>query len=279
MTVVSSTAQSIVVSEVLTDETTATTTTILLKIDTTATTGDKLASVSSKAPVTYKTRANYRTLAKNRGTGWTQQTFDMVSAVQLLYLVEYGSFYSQSKIGAGITNVSDWATYNNLFPIAKTGNSNAIGNVTGNNAGSTAAATEKTKYLSYRGIENFFGHIWKWVDGININANKAYACNTIASFADDTATGYTELGTMPSSDGYQKTLLDIDRGMLPKAVGSPADGSHQITDYYYQSTGWRVVSLGGNSYSGAFAGFFSWYCNRSSAYAPQHIGARLGLLK
>ena len=279
LTVVSSTAQSIVVSESITDETTPTATSILLKIDTTATTGDKLTSVSGKAPVTFKTRADYRTLGKNRGTGWTQQTAEMVNAVQLLYLIEYKSFYSQSKIGAGITNVTDWAAYNNYFPIAKTGNSNSIGNVTGNTAGSTASATEKAKYFSYRGIENFFGHIWKWVDGININSNVAYKTNTISSLADNTATGYSVIGTLANANGYQKTLLPVKGGILPKTVGSPADGSHQITDYYYQSSGWRVVDLGGYSHYGTYAGFFCWDCSYSSANAARNVGARLGLLK
>lgn len=280
LTVVSSTAQSIVVSESITDETSPTATSILLKIDTTATTGDKLASVDGYAPVTFKTRANYRTLGKNRGTGWTQQTFEMVTAVQLLYLTEYLSFYSQSKIGAGITGVtSGWPAYNNYFPIAKSGNSNVIGNATGNTAGSSSAATETTKYLSYRGIENFFGHIWKWVDGININTNVAYKTNAITSFADDTTTGYSVIGTLANADGWQNTLLPVKGGFLPKTVGGTASGSVKITDYYYQASGWRVVLLGGLSTSGAFAGFFSWSCYHSSAAASQHFGARLGLLK
>lgn len=278
LTVVSSSAQSIVVSETIADEVSvASTTTILLKIDTTDTTGDKLASINAVAPVTLKTRAGFRALGKNRGTGWTQMTFEMASAVQVLYLVEYGSFYSQSEIGAGITNVTDWPTYNNYFPIAKTGNSNAIGNATGNTAGATACATEATKYLSYRGIENFFGHIWKWVDGININSNVAYKTNAIASFADDTASGYSLIGTLGNADGYQKTLVPVKGGILPKTVGS--DGSHHITDYYYQSTGWRVVCLGGYSRHGASAGFFFWCCIYSSAIADRYVGARLGLLK
>jgi len=278
VTVATVSDQSITIDEVITDETAASAS-VLPQVDTTATTGDKLSSVSGLAPLTYKTRAGFRQLAKNRGAGWTQQTYDMAFAVQILILVEYGSFYSQNKIGAGITNVSNWLAYNNYFPIAKAGNSNAIGNVTGNNAGATAAATEESKYLSYRGIENFFGHVWKWVDGFNINANAAYVNNTIATMADDTASGYTLLGSMPAANGYISTLLAITRGFLPKAVGSPADGSHKITDYYYQSTAWRVASLGGSSADGANAGAWSWYCNASSAYADQDFGARVGLLK
>ena len=241
--------------------------------DWTATTGDKLSSVSGKLAVTNGTRAQFRTIAANRGTGWRQLDYDLHSAIQLLYLIEYASFYSQSMIGAGISNVTDWAAYNNYYPIAKSGNSNAIGNASGNNAGSASCATESTKYMSYRGIEQWYGHIWKFVDGINVNSNVPYVSNTRASFADDTATGYTSLGvTLSNADGWQSTLAQISRGFLPLTVGSSS--STKITDYYWQSTGWRVV-LAGGAYNGAYDGAFSLHAYYGSGDATSIIGGRL----
>ena len=149
---------------------------------------DIMSSVTAKKPVTNMTRANFRQMANRRGTGWTGMLYDILSAIQLLYLTEYASFYSQNVIGAGISNVTDWVTYNNYYPIAPSGNSNSIGNATGNTAGSTSCATEASKYISYRGIENWYGHIWKWLDGININNNLSYVCNVVANLADDTKT-------------------------------------------------------------------------------------------
>ncbi|MCK9357887.1 MAG: hypothetical protein M0R22_12195, partial [Dehalococcoidia bacterium] len=59
----------------------------------TATTGDKLASVSGVKPIsgwkTSLTLPEARTLAHNRGTGWEVIDFLTASALQLLYLVEY----------------------------------------------------------------------------------------------------------------------------------------------------------------------------------------------
>jgi len=275
-TVVTVAAQKITIAEAVTDETIADTT-IVLEKDVTATTGDKLASVSAVPACILITRAQARVLASNRGTGWTQLTYDMESAIQLLYLIEYNSFYSQNKIGAGITNVTDWAVYNNYYPISKGGNSVPIGNTTGNTAGAASAATESTKYISYRGIENPFGHIWKWVDGININNNIAYVCNVRADLADNTASNYTLIGTLINNNGYQNTLLATSRGFLPKTVG--ANSATKITDYYYQFTNWRVVAVGGAADNGASAGFFAWLCSYASAAALRNIGARLGLLK
>ena len=269
-------SQSITVSESLTDET-ASSATIDVQRDYTASTGDKLGSVVGVSPITKITRAQARQLAKNMGTNWQLLDYDMMSAIQLLYLIEYGSFYSQNKIGAGISNVSDWTTYNNIYPIAKTGNSVSVGNGTANTAGSSSCATETSKHLTYRGIENPFGHLWKFVDGFNINNNIAYVCNNPVNYADDTTTNYTNIGTMINSNGYINTLLSIMRGFLPKSMG--ASSSTKITDYYWQSSSWQVALVGGVSDTGIRAGFFCWHLSASSANSTRNIGARLGFKK
>lgn len=244
--------------------------------DFTATTGDKLSSVSGKLAVTNGTRANFRTIAKNRGASWRQLDYDLVHAVELLMLVEYGTFYLQNiaEVGPGISNVTDWAAYNNYYPIAQTGNGNAIGSVSGDNAGATASTTEAIKYSKYRGIENFYGHVWKWVDGINVNSNKVYVTNVSSSWADDTSTGYIDTGiTLASSNGWQTALAYSSRLMLPTAIGG-ASTTH-ITDYYYQNSGWRVAVFGGAASSGAYDGACRWDLHNGSSNASRNISARL----
>jgi len=215
---------------------------------------DILSSVSGKRPVTNHTRSEGRIMASKRGTNWTGMLYDVYSAIQLLYLIEYASFNSQTMIGSGITNVTDWGDIS-FYPFAPTGNSNSIGNVSGNNAGGTGYASEASKYISYRGIENFFGHIWKWLDGININNNRSYVCNNALNLADDTLVNYIDIGIDNiNSDGYQATLLNIARGFLPASTG--ADSSNKITDTYSQMAGWQPVATGGACYVGLEAGFF-----------------------
>jgi hypothetical protein len=273
----------ITVDENLTDETAATTV-IQVQTDVTATTGDKLSSVSGFAPITggsaNGTRAHFRQYAANRGAGWSQAFADVNSAIQLLYLTEYASFNSQSVIGAGISNVSDWPAYNDYNPIAKTGNSNAIGNASGNTAGSTSCATEATKYMSYRGIENWYGHLWKWADGFNVNNNIPYLCNVIANFADDTASNYTRpkdaLGadiTLINADGYQATLAKNGQAFLPASVG--ADSPTKITDYYYQASGWRVAASGGGALHAGHAGACSLYAAYGSGSLDRSVSCRV----
>ena len=231
---------------------------------------DVLSSVAGKAPMNYGTRANFRTIAANRGTGWRQQDFDLVSAIQLLYLIEYSSWHSQSEIGLGLTDwISAWPAWNNYNPIERTGLSNNIAtwNVSNGNG-------NKGSYVSYRWIENPWGHLWKFVDGINIEDHVPYVCNDDTHFADDTSTNYTSLNvTLANSSGWQKTLAQTIRGFLPTSTGGSS--STYITDYYYQSAGWHIAILGGHSKDSTYAGIAYWHLSRSSSSLYQYLGSRI----
>jgi hypothetical protein len=245
---------------------------IQVQRDWTASTGDVLGSVSGKAPMNYGTRANFRAVAANRGTGWRQFDFYLASAIQLLYLVEYADFYSQSMIGNGLTDWGSgtWAAWSSYNPIETTGNSNSDGNVTANTSGGDG---NTGSYMSYRGIENWYGHVWKWVDGFNTNSNVPYFSNTDTDFADDTNTNYDDPGvTLHNANGYQGALEQIDEGFLPADVTGTA--TTKITDYYYQAAGWRVAALGGPASAGVSAGAFAWSLAASSGELLQYVGGR-----
>lgn len=246
---------------------------IQVQRDWTASTGDVLGSISGKAPMGYGTRAEFRAAADNRGTGWRQQDFDLASGVQLLILTEYADWNSQSMIGNGLTDWSSaWPAWNNSNPIEKAGNSNSDGNATANTSGGNGVVGS---YMSYRGIENFFGHLWKWVDGININSNVPYVCNTDTDFADDTVTDYTALGvTLAAANEYVVTLEQIGRGFLA-ATASGGSSSTYVTDYYYQAANWRVARLGGGANDALKAGVASWYLHYASSDRNRYITGRL----
>ena len=265
--------QTIIVAEGVNQELAVATTTIETEKDFV---NDILCSVSGKAPINDLTRANGRTIAAVRGTGWRQQDYDLISAIQLLYLVEYADFYSQSMIGNGLTDWAGgtWDAWNDYNPIETTGNSNGDGNATANTSGGDGVTGS---YMSYRGIENFWGHIWKLCDGININNNAPYVSNNDTDFADDTVTNYTDLGITIANDaasGYQNTLEQQDRGFLP-ATCTGATSTTKVTDYYWQAAGWRVVMLGGNANYGASAGAFCLRADYGSASVYLYIGVRL----
>jgi hypothetical protein len=182
-------------------------------------------------------------------------------------------------IGMGRTELSGGSWIADSY-IGQCGKSNGDGNGTNSVAGNSNNA-----YMTYKGIENFYGNVWKWVDGFNINGGIPYVSNDDTDFADDTATGaastYSRLIdingdgiTLPQgSNDYQKNLEQIKNGILPSVlVGS---SSTYITDYYYQAAGWRVAALGGSAEEGLAAGVAFWYFSSGSAFDHVTIGGRL----
>ncbi|WP_461632730.1 hypothetical protein [Labilibaculum euxinus] len=246
-------------------------------------------------PVTNVTRNEVRIAATARGAKWHQQTAYEHYMLSMLFVIEYATFNSQSGInyvldangfrqgglGEGATTASsaEWSAYNSYNPVIPAGTMNFFGNKSGQMLVSVAdfggTGIERTFHSnSYRGIENPFGHIWKFIDGLNVNEFVAYATDDVSSLADDSISGYEMVGLMPNTNGYQK---DVQNHLLPlpKTVGG--DAYSWLCDYYYQASGWRVARVGGHLSNGSSAGLFYLYVNDSSAYRNASIGARLCL--
>ena len=238
----------------------------------------KLASVSGIYPAVGITRAQARSMAANRGIGWRLVDAYLMWAVELLFLVEFGTFRTQQTIGDGNVAVSTGypASSGNQTdsPHSVAGKSNSIGNASTNTTNGASSGTRDTAFMSYRGIENWYSNCWNWVDGYNINSNQAYVSNTRANFADDTATNYNAIGAaMVASNGYVTNCQNEPFAFLPSAVGGSS--STYWADYYYQTSGWRVAFFGGNAVIGADAGGFCWNLDAGSGAALRGIGARL----
>ena len=243
--------------------------------DFTVTSGDKLCSVAGVKPCSGQTQnltiVNSRILATNRGAKWQQQYFTAVSAIQLLFIIEYANLNSQAKIGQGVVSVPDVPDTNNNSVV--TGETTILGNLSGK-----ASGTDGLVSISYRGIENFWGDIWKWVDGLNINNGIAYISNINANFVSNIFNGqYISKETLKNADGYiTKCTLNSNfkYGFLPTQVGGSS--TSKFCDYYYQnSVGAFVALLGGYWSAGTYAGAFFWNLTYGSSYRARYIGARL----
>ena len=237
---------------------------------------DILSSVSGIYPIVGITRAQARSLASKRGAGWRQLDFWLVQAIQILYLVEYQSFYSQNILGNGNTADTYVASSSNQedSPHSISGRSNSLGNSSTNTLiGKNTITNPPMAFMSYRGIENFFGNCWNWVDGFNINSSVAYVNNTTSQFSDDTATNYINIGTIANASGHPNSILNINNAILPATVGGSS--STYFTDYFWISPGWRVARFGGSADYGAGAGAFCWFCSDDSSYRSRDFGARL----
>lgn len=245
------------------------------------TAGDKLCSVSGQYPKTGETIVEFRAAAVSRGAGWHQYDAAANAALQILYLTEYGSFGSQAKIGNGRTGLSGgtWAAGSY---IAACGLSNAIGNATGNVSAGGAGGIP-TDYMSYRGVENWFGNVWKFMDGANIHNNattrsRLFTCINYSQYASNTETNYSYAGLLAETDGYAKDIIN-STGFYPSSVGGST--TTYLCDYYYtyfndnNNSGWHIALVGGYADAGANAGAFSLNSNGGSTAAYANLGGRL----
>ena len=145
---------------------------------------DMLSSVAGVKPMTgwtnsTATQTNFRALAQNRGPGWNLASFNQISWVELLYAIQYGSFYSQSVLSAGVTSITDDTITNMAVPNGYTAgvNSGAItgasdlGNASGQVTINHYQTAQSTKPMSLFGIENFYGNTYWWADGLKIFNN------------------------------------------------------------------------------------------------------------
>lgn len=226
-------------------------------------TGNKLASISGVAPTVSTDLPTFRGYAHNRGTGWEVNDFNTVCAIQLLYLIEYANFDSQTQIGRGVVDVS---------AAVNTGATASLGNTSG-----MASGTNGQVSISYRGIENFWGNVWKWVDGININnyvpwvADHGFASSTYAS-------PYVTTGlTLVSSSGDYVTAIGFGAGCDYAFLGTAVAGSSStyLTDGLYTATGDTAALFGGHWNDASAAGAFSWALNSAASGVYSHVGARV----
>lgn len=226
--------------------------------------GSFLGSYSStRAPSTRQTRDTYRTRARNMASGFQLYDFAAWCAVGLLYLVEFADWDSQKKMGQGIVNDAD---------SHKTGETDSMVYHTGR-----AAGTDGKTAVQYRGIENPWGNVLEFVDGINFKNYAPYICTDPTKYADDITTNYTITGVSLGGNGWTKGLglsTNFPWAYLPNEVGG--SGSTFIPDYVtHLSQGWQVLVVGGYYSDGSYAGLFRFGSNYTSLESNSTIGARL----
>lgn len=215
---------------------------------------------SRQPPYVNMTRAVARSKAKNNGGKFCLYNFATYCAIIWLYVMEFADWNCQNKIGRGYVD--------NHNSAINSGETDSMTYHTGR-----AAGTDGSTAVQYRWIENLWGNVYQWIDGFNANGTTAYYRIDPSRYADDTATGYNHIGTLPPN-GWIKDLTVMDNGLLiPKAVG----GSETtfIPDYADSSSGWRVLDVGGVWDGGSGAGLLYFDADYASSYSNSSISARL----
>ena len=220
-----------------------------------------LASYSGTTPSVSKTRSTFRDYARNMASGFQLRDIAAWCAYDLLYLVEYADFNSQEKIGPGIVNAT---------AVHKTGETDAMVYHTGRaNSGDNAA-------VQYRGIENPWGNVSEFIDGINVYGQSVYICTDPEIYTDDTDTNYPYSNIKLPTSGWIKGLGFSS--VFPWAFIPNANGGSSISyipDYTYSGPEWKVLNAGGHITSKQEAGLFFFHAGVTSSGTSNKVGARL----
>lgn len=255
-----------------------------------------------RMPVTNLTRDEFRQAARKRGSGWEMYTYDAHKTLFWLFAVEYATLnsqkpfnaqkdangFAQGGLGLGPTQMTDWTNFNNANPLIPCGYTNEFGNGSGEKAyvvKNASGGTHATLMANrYRGIENPFGHIWKYTDGANIQVTTGdsglsilWTTDDPSNFSDTSYTGYDKKGNICRTNGYaKKMLLGEDGDIVATEVGGSS--SNYWCDYYHtymQSNRLQVVLVGGNTSNMLNAGLASVHTSYAPSDAARYIGSRL----
>lgn len=218
----------------------------------------KLRSLSGKTPTANQTIGAFRTLAQANGTGYQQLPFYQLTLLQILYIMKYGSLDSQTALGRGYVDGNAAAT--------ATGGTNAKGFCFGETTGK--------QQMKIFGVEDFWGNLYQWIDGLFCNAS--WAIQTTYKAFNDTGSGYlfnNASGNSANTSGY----MNVSQGGTQTGFNIKAGSGSETTyyaDYAYLGAGY-LPYFGGVWTAASYAGAFRLYVNVSASYADSYVGARL----
>lgn len=222
----------------------------------------KLTSVAGQAPLVNLSIADFRSAAKANGTGYQIWDIHANDMLQVLFIIEFATLNSQS-IMEGIDN----------------GTSAAKSGAADSHKGSSGTAGIGSKAMSYRGIENLYGNVWQFCDGVNFKDNQPWVCEDATKFQSNlfadpyVCTGYTATS---SGSNYIKTLgFDSLRPYAQFTTDNSGSESTYYADYDYPGSGNTVLETGGRWDYGASGGLFRSGRGDSSTHADVGDGCRL----
>ena len=182
-----------------------------------------------------------------------------------------------------------WNSFNNHNPFIPCGITNSLGNATGvvdYEMPEEYGAALTVHVPSYRGIENPFGHVWSWTDGILVavqseadGAKSLFyraADDNPANFNSSNYDGYVQRGELSRSNGYVKEILCGEYGdNMPQAIGGSS--TTYFADNFYTNVpasgvALRGVYFGGDASYGSLAGLAA----ANTTYAPSNAYTRIG---
>jgi hypothetical protein len=189
--------------------------------------------------------------------------------IRMLYLVEFADWNSQAKIGYGCGDGS--ATHNS-------GQSDNAQYHTG------SMQSSRTTYgagIQYRYIEDPWGNVRDWCDGIVLSSGAAYVTNDMSKYG-DTTTNHTKVGDAPTGSGScisgwtVPSVSGLEWALWPKSKASDSSYATYIADTVSYPNN-PIPAVGGYYYNFQNYGMFA-VDGVTSGNSSNNLGARLQYL-
>ena len=194
--------------------------------------------------------------------------------LQMLYLVEYADYDSQTKLGKGVTENNDGAII--------MGGADSLGMQSG------CLVNDGKHSMIYRGIEDIYGNTVDFLDGINIKDYQAYINYDFITYKSDKFDGnYKALGYINKSFGDNGgfgyiTKLGYDSNNpligLPTEIDTTNTDQNTpsgIKDAYGGNSGNKILLVGGAYYFSDNAGLWLSLADSRSDVDNSLVGSRL----
>lgn len=218
----------------------------------------QLRSIPNQTPTTGTLFANFRDLAR-QGRNKNHNIIDIhtLNAIQLLYKISFQSINSQKVLGDG---------YSAQENISTTGTTLSLGNKSGS----------VNNNVSLFGIEDIYGNIWSYVDGIAFRDQYIIISNNNNEYGNyDT---YTQVYlTNDVSTGYGKNIVpNIDINIFQNTA---TEKETYYCDYFYPSSTSESCYIIGNRWydktKEMFGLFYYRFDIRISGQTWGELGTRL----
>lgn len=240
---------------------------------------DRLVSIINAKPISGQSQ-NFtfdaaKRMCENNGQGWKMTNLAFESANQMLMMVEYGSPNIQNTFNIGITKLTSTSGINfscNTGSTLRLGNASgqALSTVNIRNGNSTTYTSAGQCAISYRGMENPFGNMWRFIDGATVTNNILTYKDEIIDFKLASNENWV------NAFGYDK---DHNWVYLPIEASSNANSNLPVGDYYYPTLDANTLYvgiIGGFSASSTNSGIFYYSFNsQKETFHYQHDTARV----
>lgn len=222
----------------------------------------KAESKSGKSTLVNITLPEMRSACMANGRGYQQLDFLIDEILFELIVIEFATTNSQS-IGRGYVDGNSAAIATGRTDSVKTP------------SGSEVSRTDGKHAFKYRGIENPWGNIWKWVDGITFSDEKVYIClDPEAYVSEKTAQPYEYVGDRPLDSGYIKVVKGFENFPLLGYISELGGAENKYYCDYSWSEG-TVLLVGGDWGHGSAAGVRYWDGVCDASRSGSNVGGRL----